>query len=87
MANETGMLGFGEYLKNSFSGITIVNKAIGGRSARSYWNEGRFQAIADLVKAGDYVLMFVLLQTSYHTCFVLLMKFSAANLDIMMVVP
>lgn len=58
------MLGFGEYLKNSFSGITIVNKAIGGRSARSYWNEGRFQAIADVVKSGDYVLMCVLLQTS-----------------------
>lgn len=58
------MLGFGEYLKNSFSGITVVNKAIGGRSARSYWNEGRFQAIADLVKSGDYVLMCVLLQTT-----------------------
>ncbi|KFY78531.1 hypothetical protein V501_04392 [Pseudogymnoascus sp. VKM F-4519 (FW-2642)] len=53
----SGTQGFGEYLKNSFSGITIVNKAIGGRSARSYWNEGRFQAIADLVKAGDYVLI------------------------------
>ncbi|OBT72619.1 hypothetical protein VF21_08375 [Pseudogymnoascus sp. 05NY08] len=53
----SGTQGFGEYLKNSFSGINIVNKAIGGRSARSYWNEGRFQAIADLVQAGDYVLI------------------------------
>jgi rhamnogalacturonan acetylesterase len=51
-------LGFGEYLKYSFTGINIVNKAIGGRSARSYWNEGRFQAIADLVVSGDYVLMY-----------------------------
>lgn len=54
------MLGFGVYLQQYFSGITVVNKAIGGRSARSYWNEGRFQAIADLVVAGDYVLLCVL---------------------------
>ncbi|KFY69132.1 hypothetical protein V496_00511 [Pseudogymnoascus sp. VKM F-4515 (FW-2607)] len=53
----SGTQGFGVYLPNSFSGITVVNKAIGGRSARSYWNEGRFQAIADVVKAGDYVLI------------------------------
>ncbi|KFY18421.1 hypothetical protein V493_08638 [Pseudogymnoascus sp. VKM F-4281 (FW-2241)] len=57
MASSSGSTqGFGEYLKNSFSGITVVNKAVGGRSARSYWNEGKFQAIANVVKPGDYVL-------------------------------
>jgi rhamnogalacturonan acetylesterase len=40
-----------------------VNKAVAGRSARSYWNEGKFQAIADLVVAGDYVLLCVIVQT------------------------
>lgn len=55
------ILGFGEYLKYSFQNINIVNKAVGGRSARSYWNEGKFQAIADLVVAGDYVLLCAIL--------------------------
>lgn len=77
------MLGFGVYLQNSFSGITVVNKAIGGRSARSYWNEGRFQAIADVVKAGDYVLMFVFSQACI--LHILLTNYSTANLAIMTV--
>jgi rhamnogalacturonan acetylesterase len=51
------IIGFGEYLKYSFKGINVVNSAIAGRSARSYYNEGRFQAIADKVVAGDYVLL------------------------------
>lgn len=36
-----------------------MNKAVAGRSARSYWNEGKFAALADLVVAGDYVLLYV----------------------------
>ncbi|PQE04503.1 rhamnogalacturonan acetylesterase protein [Rutstroemia sp. NJR-2017a BVV2] len=52
----SGTQGFGEYIKYSFKGINVVNSAIAGRSARSYYNEGRFQAIADKVVAGDYVL-------------------------------
>lgn len=35
----------------------MVNKAKGGRSARSYTNEGRFTEIADLVKSGDIVVI------------------------------
>ncbi|KAM0197870.1 hypothetical protein ACHAPI_004602 [Fusarium lateritium] len=42
----------GKYLK-----VTAVNKAIGGRSARSYTNEGRFQEIIDVVKKGDIVVI------------------------------
>jgi len=37
--------------------IPVVNKAIGGRSARSFTNEGRFAEIANLVTAGDIVLI------------------------------
>ncbi|KAF4974168.1 hypothetical protein FZEAL_8898 [Fusarium zealandicum] len=42
----------GKYLK-----VTAVNKAIGGRSARSFWNEGRFKAVADVVTKGDIVVI------------------------------
>ena len=37
--------------------IPVVNKAIGGRSARSYTNEGRFEEIVGLVKEGDIVVI------------------------------
>lgn len=37
--------------------VPVVNKATGGRSARSYTNEGRFTEIANLVKAGDIVVI------------------------------
>lgn len=37
--------------------IPVVNKAIGGRSARSYTNEGRFSELATLVKSGDIVVI------------------------------
>ncbi|KAI0479246.1 rhamnogalacturonan acetylesterase [Xylariaceae sp. FL0804] len=57
--------GWGQYLgryiaTNSSSSSTtmaVVNKAVGGRSARSYWDEGRFQAVADLATAGDVVVI------------------------------
>ncbi|EMD61028.1 hypothetical protein GGP41_009952 [Bipolaris sorokiniana] len=37
--------------------IPSVNKAIGGRSSRSYTVEGRFDEIANLIKPGDIVTM------------------------------
>lgn len=36
---------------------TVVNKAIGGRSSRSYTVEGRFTEIVNLVKANDIVII------------------------------
>lgn len=50
-----GTQGWGEYLQYSFdkSKYVVNNEAIAGRSARSYWREGRFQAIADELSAGD----------------------------------
>lgn len=37
--------------------LTVVNKAIGGRSARSYTVEGRFQEIAKVITSGDIVII------------------------------
>lgn len=48
--------GWGQYL-GSLTSQTVVNEAIGGRSARSYWNEGRFAAVADLATTGDIVVI------------------------------
>lgn len=49
-------IGWGEKIQ-PFVNIPIVNKAIGGRSARSYTVEGRFKAVAELVTAGDIVVI------------------------------
>lgn len=55
-ANDGDTDGWGNYIGKYLS-VTAVNKAIGGRSARSYWNEGRFQEVADVVKSGDIVVI------------------------------
>ncbi|KAJ1709736.1 rhamnogalacturonan acetylesterase RgaE [Aspergillus flavus] len=51
----SGTDGWGQYVDDV--SITVSNKAIGGRSARSYTREGRFDAIADLLQEGDYVVI------------------------------
>lgn len=48
--------GWGQYLGN-YTTATVVNKAIAGRSARSYWEEGRFSAVTDLLNDGDIVVI------------------------------
>lgn len=48
--------GWGTYLPNYVS-LAVVNNAIGGRSARSFTREGRFTAMANNVKSGDYVVI------------------------------
>lgn len=48
--------GWGQYLGN-YTTATVVNKAIAGRSARSYYEEGRFSDVADLLVEGDIVVM------------------------------
>lgn len=54
-----GTQGWGQYLQYSFSTTSAVveNHAIAGRSARSYTREGRFAALAALVKPGDWVVI------------------------------
>ena len=48
--------GWGEYISSSISG-TVSNKALGGRSARSYTREGHFEEIANALQKGDYVVI------------------------------
>jgi lysophospholipase L1-like esterase len=39
------------------SGVEIKNKAIGGRSTRTFLAEGRWKSVEDSLHAGDYVLI------------------------------
>ena len=57
--NGKDQQGWGDPLKSHFdsSKINVVNKAIGGRSSRTFRTEGRWQEILDQAKAGDFVLM------------------------------
>ncbi|KAF5018459.1 hypothetical protein F66182_9556 [Fusarium sp. NRRL 66182] len=55
-ANDGITDGWGNHI-GKYLTVPAVNRAIGGRSARSYWNEGRFQAIVDVVKKGDIVVI------------------------------
>ncbi|KAF2016307.1 carbohydrate esterase family 12 protein [Aaosphaeria arxii CBS 175.79] len=57
MAKASGtQQGWGVYLPYSLS-LPVTNNAIGGRSARSFTVEGRFQTIIDSVKANDIVII------------------------------
>lgn len=51
--------GWGEALGEAFagSGVQIDNRAMNGRSTRTFIEEGRWQALLDAVVAGDYVLI------------------------------
>lgn len=48
--------GWGQYFQYSAS-VTVSNQAIGGRSARSFTREGRFQTIINSVQSGDWVII------------------------------
>ncbi|KAI9665737.1 MAG: hypothetical protein M1821_003671 [Bathelium mastoideum] len=52
----TNTNGWGQYLGYSLN-IPVVNDAIAGRSARSFWEEGRFQLIANVVQSGDFIVI------------------------------
>ena len=51
--------GWGEYLQSRFDDrrVKIENHAQNGRSTKSFINEGRWQAIVDKLKRGDYVFI------------------------------
>ncbi|KAI0878144.1 carbohydrate esterase family 12 protein [Hypoxylon argillaceum] len=55
-ANDGATDGWGQYF-GTYTTATVVNKAIGGRSARSFWEEGRFADVANLAQAGDIVVI------------------------------
>lgn len=50
--------GWGEFIGDYFTDdVVIVNKAEGGRSTRSYINQGRLDEILSLAKPGDYMFI------------------------------
>ena len=52
------LTGWGMPFKYFFDSTVVVdNRAKGGRSTRTFLNEGRWQPIADSLQEGDYVLM------------------------------
>jgi lysophospholipase L1-like esterase len=54
-----GLWGWGERIAPFFdtNKINVVNHAIGGRSARTFFTEGRWQKVADAIKPGDFVIV------------------------------
>lgn len=54
-----GMTGWGERIAPFFetNKINVVNNAIGGRSARTYYTEGRWQRVEAELKPGDFVVI------------------------------
>jgi lysophospholipase L1-like esterase len=53
------MRGWGQDLAPFFDlgKINVVNRAIGGRSSRTFFTEGRWQEIEDALKPGDFVII------------------------------
>ena len=54
-----GMIGWGERITPLFDTrkINVVNHALGGRSARTYFNEGRWTKVANDCRKGDFVIL------------------------------
>lgn len=56
---QGGLWGWGDQIAPLFdtTKINVVNRALGGRSSRTYITEGLWQKVADQLKPGDFVLM------------------------------
>ncbi len=56
---SNGQWGWGEPLVKFFDAtkVTVVNRAIGGRSSRTFLTEGRWDQVLAEMKAGDFVMM------------------------------
>src|ERR1035438_936291 len=54
-----GLWGWGECIAPFFdtNKINVVNHAIGGRSARTFFTEGRWQKVVEAIKPGDFVIV------------------------------
>ncbi|KAG8741254.1 hypothetical protein FRC10_003134 [Ceratobasidium sp. 414] len=52
-----GIQGWGVEIPQYLTGITVLNKAVSGRSARSYWREGKWAAVQASLVSGDYVVI------------------------------
>ena len=49
--------GWGQYLDQFLPGVPVVNKAVGGRSTKSFLSEGRLSEVEALLEEGDIVLI------------------------------
>ncbi|ORX86234.1 SGNH hydrolase [Anaeromyces robustus] len=56
MANSGKTVGWGKYLSN-YVVSSVFNHAKSGRSARSFWREGRWTTLINSVKENDYVFI------------------------------
>ncbi len=57
-SSPTDQAGWGQMLREQYtSQVTIDNRAIGGRTARRFIDEGRLNAIWNDIRAGDYLLV------------------------------
>lgn len=58
-ASAYPMTGWGQMLPYFFNSanVTVDNRAIGGRSSRSFYEEGRWTTVKNLLVAGDYVFI------------------------------
>jgi lysophospholipase L1-like esterase len=58
-ARNNANFGWGDHFAHLFdtSRINVANRAIAGRSSRTYINEGHWQHVLDEMKPGDYVLI------------------------------
>ncbi|WP_395406211.1 DUF6250 domain-containing protein [Pseudoduganella sp. UC29_106] len=56
---QNGAIGWGERIAQYFdtSRVNVVNHAIGGRSSRTFFTEGRWDRVLSQLKAGDVVLI------------------------------
>ena len=54
-----GQWGWGDFLGAYFNPekINVVNRAVGGTSSRSFLNEGYWERVLPMLKAGDFVMM------------------------------
>ena len=59
LRSSAPMRGWGQDLGTFFDPkkINVVNRAIGGRSSRTFFTEGRWQEILDAIKPGDSVII------------------------------
>ena len=57
--STVGQMGWGDPLVGEFdpAKISVINRAIGGRSSRTFLTEGRWDAVMAHLKPGDFVLM------------------------------
>ena len=57
--STAGQMGWGDPLVKRFdpARVEVVNRAIGGRSSRTFLTEGRWDAVMAHLKPGDYVIL------------------------------